>query len=195
MPKKGKDCQIGLDQRCRDHDGEIRQSAGTRLSRPCGRRMGRILRRSSQRHAFGYFAQADRRRVTLEDPEGLTLRLAQRAILSGRRKAFGCPVLLPEPVRLEALNKPQYVRDSVEDETGFDLVHNLIVMGKGVVVSILLKLSKMLIELFSILREISRTLPSLSRALMYFPARLCKGASLSKAIPFWSRTNANFFIQ
>jgi hypothetical protein len=31
MPKKGKDCQIGLDQRCRDGDGEIRQKRGDTL--------------------------------------------------------------------------------------------------------------------------------------------------------------------
>ena len=31
MPKKGKECQIGLDQRCRDGDGEIRQKRGDTL--------------------------------------------------------------------------------------------------------------------------------------------------------------------
>ena len=31
MSKKGKDCQIGLDERCRDDDGEIRQKRGDTL--------------------------------------------------------------------------------------------------------------------------------------------------------------------
>ena len=31
MAKQGKDCQIGLDERCRDRDGEIRQKRGGTL--------------------------------------------------------------------------------------------------------------------------------------------------------------------
>jgi len=31
MPKKGNECQPGLDDRCRDHDGEIRQKRGDTL--------------------------------------------------------------------------------------------------------------------------------------------------------------------
>ena len=44
-------------------------------------------------------------------------------------------ILLPKPIRLEALHKPQYVRDSVEDEAGFDLAYNLVVVGECIVVS------------------------------------------------------------
>lgn len=33
MPKNGKDCNTGLDDRCRDRDGEIRQKRGDTLVR------------------------------------------------------------------------------------------------------------------------------------------------------------------
>jgi len=33
MSKKRKDCQVGLDQRCRDLDGEVRQKRGDTLVR------------------------------------------------------------------------------------------------------------------------------------------------------------------
>ena len=46
MSKNGKHCDVGLDQRCRDLDGEIRQKPVTRWSGRCERHTGRTLRRA-----------------------------------------------------------------------------------------------------------------------------------------------------
>ena len=43
MAKDEKQCDTGLDGRCRDNDGEIRQKRGDTLVRPCEKHTGRTL--------------------------------------------------------------------------------------------------------------------------------------------------------
>lgn len=64
MSERGKNCHIGLDDRCRDRDGEIRQKRGDTLVRTL---------RETYGPDFAQGVRADTRLATLRDRTGQSL--------------------------------------------------------------------------------------------------------------------------